>query len=1085
MPSLSFYRLSKPTFSFYLALVVALSSCGPDLPDDVKIAYKKLPGKLDYNQHVKPILSDKCFACHGPDKQKQEAGLRLDISSSAYGDLPDNPGKVAIDPGDLNNSELFYRIMSDDPEYMMPNPKSHLQLNAKEKAILVKWIEDGAVYKPHWAFVKPGEQKPPKVEHEKEVSNEIDNFILLRLEEESLTFSPSATKEELLRRLSFDVTGLPPSLKELDDFLSDNSPNAYEKQVDRLLASKHYGERMAVDWLDVARFADSHGYTVDRLRDMSPYRDWVINAFNKNMRYDEFLKEQLAGDLVKNPTKDMIIATAFNRNHPQNMEGGIIEEEFQAEYVVDRTITLGDGLMGLSVGCARCHDHKYDPISQKNFYELFSFFNNVKEAGQISFDDAIPSPTLMLPDKQAEKILSFIKGQIDSQEVKIEKLKTDTKGLEHWLQSGEYKKSLARNVSTKNLQGYYTFDDGTLRNSARAKSEGKMKLETGGSAPAPTFVNTEKGKALLMDGDASLDLKEVGLFRKSDYFSIGIKVFIPQDLKEGVILHKSFMERLYNFRGYHLYLKNDRLELGMSHAAPSNAITKLTRENIPREKWITLFITYDGSSKAGGLKLYADGEELPMETTMDQLSKEILINPASFGGAIQPGLQVGAWGRGFGLKNGKVDEILVYNRALTPFEIKVMSGKASWNELTALSPNELNAAQKQILLAYYNSAENDVVLKEAEQLRALRKTLADSSENVPELMIMQEMPERKKAYILERGRYDAPGEEVFPNTPNSILPFPPDFPKNRLGLAQWLVHPDHPLTARVAVNRYWQNFFGTGIVKTTEDFGNQGELPSHPELLDWLAIRFRESGWDVKALVKLMVMSTTYRQGSAATKEGYEKDPENRLLSRGPSNRLTAEMIRDNALSASGLLIEDIGGKSVKPYQPEGLWEINSMKYVPDTGKAMYRRSLYVLIKRSVPHPTLSTFDAPSRSYCVVRRQKTNTPLQALVTMNDPAFIEASRAIGEQMTKTPDTKQAIKTAYRKLCGVHPDEKIIELLSELRQKQLDNFKQHPAKTKGWLTTGQYRVDPSMDRAVIAANAVVASTIMNSDATLIKR
>lgn len=1065
---------------FAVTCITTLSSCSPDLPTDVSAAYKSLPEKLDYNQHVKPILSDKCFACHGPDKDKQEAGLRLDISANAFADLPDNPGKVAIDPGDLLNSEMYHRIVSDDPEYMMPAPKSHLQLNAKEKAILIKWIEDGAIYKPHWAFVKPEAHEPPEVKNEKLIANEIDNFILRKLEEEKLTFSKPAGKEELLRRLSFDITGLPPSIEEIDAFLADKSNNAYEKQVDRLLASKHYGERMAVDWLDVARFADSHGYTVDRLRDMSPYRDWVINAFNINMRYDEFLKVQLAGDLMKDPTKDMLIATAFNRNHPQNMEGGIIEEEFQAEYVVDRTITLGDGLMGLSVGCARCHDHKYDPISQKNFYELFSFFNNVKEAGQIAWDNAMPAPTLMLPDEQTEKILGFIRTKVDSQAMAVEQLEADTRSFDEWLSNGSYKKLENEKIPVKNLQGYYSFDNGTLKNSARAKSEGRMNLETGGTAAGPLFVNGENGKALHLDGDASLDLKEVGMFRKSDYFSIGIKVFIPQDLKEGVILHKSFMERLYNFRGYHLYLKNDKLELGMSHVAPSNAITKITKQNIKRNSWINLLITYDGSSKARGLKLYADGEEVAMETTMDQLTKDILLT-----GMAQPGLQIGAWGRGFGLKNGKVDDIIVYNKTLSPYEVKILSGKSSWKQITDVPISQMNREQKNILLSYYNNAENENVLKEKEKLRALRQSLADSTEKVPELMVMQEMPERKKAHILQRGRYDAPGEEVFPNTPESILPFPKELPRNRLGLAQWLTRPDHPLTARVSVNRYWQNFFGTGIVKTTEDFGNQGELPSHPELLDWLAINFIKSGWDVKSLVKKIVMSATYRQSSASTNERYAQDPENRLLARGPSNRLSAEMIRDNALFASGLLVKDIGGKSIKPYQPEGLWEINSTRYIADTGKAVYRRSLYVLVKRSVPHPTLSTFDATSRSYCVVRRQETSTPLQALVTMNDPTFIEASRAIGEQMAKTTDNRQAIVTAYRKICGIDPDDKIINLLVELREKQLDNFRKHPEKANGWLTTGQYKIDRATNRNEVAANAVVANTIMNADATLIKR
>ncbi|MEP6748914.1 MAG: DUF1549 domain-containing protein, partial [Bacteroidota bacterium] len=442
---------------FLLMAAGFLVSCSPDLPKDVALAYRELPPTLDYNIHVKPVLADKCFSCHGPDKAKQKAGLRLDMDSSAFAELPENPGKFAIKPGNLDGSEFFHRIISADPEYMMPEPKSHLSLTAKEKAILIKWIEDGAVYKPHWAFVKPTKIAPPKVDKEAAIINPIDNFIFSKLEEEKLQHSAEADKETLLRRVSLDLTGLAPTIEETDNFLRDNSPGAYEKQVDRLLAIPQYGEKMAVDWLDLARFADSHGYTVDRLRDMSPYRDWVIDAFNKNLPYSTFIQWQLAGDLMPHPTKEMIIATAFNRNHQQNMEGGIIEEEYQAEYVIDRTNTFGEAFMGLSVGCAKCHDHKFDPISQKNYYELFSFFNNVKEAGQISWDDAMPTPTLLLPTTEKEKILQFINSNIAAEERKIEKTKiTASADFDTWMRSGAYKKLLQEKIPQNGLQAQYT-----------------------------------------------------------------------------------------------------------------------------------------------------------------------------------------------------------------------------------------------------------------------------------------------------------------------------------------------------------------------------------------------------------------------------------------------------------------------------------------------------------------------------------------------------------------------------------------------------------------------------------------------------
>jgi hypothetical protein len=1074
-------RMYFPRFILFAIAGCCLYACSPDLPEDVAAAYRTLPEKLDYNKDVKPVLSDKCFACHGPDKAKQKAGLRLDIPEAAYAELPENPGKVAIDPGDLKGSELFHRILSADPDYMMPSPSSHLRLNAREKAVLIKWIRNGAAYKPHWAFVKPELFHVPAVRKEAAAHNPIDNFILNRLQEEGLPASKEAPKELLLRRLSLDLTGLPPTLQEIDAFLKDNSPGAYEKQVDRLLQSPHYGEKMAVDWLDVARFADSHGYTVDRLRDMSPYRDWVIKAFNTNFPYDKFIQWQLAGDLMPRPTREMLIATAFNRNHPQNMEGGIIEEEFQAEYVVDRTNTFGEAFLAVSVGCAKCHDHKYDPVSQKNYYELFSFFNNVKEAGQISWDDALPTPTLMLPDKEKEELLQYMQRCVSKQEQKLaaEKNHADA-DFEKWLHSGAYKRLAADQLPMAGLQAHYTLDDAGFRNAVHGGQAGSMKRETGQGGDAPVFAAGHSGKALVLNGDTWLDLGKTGIFRRSAPFSIGIWVNIPKDLKEGVIFHKSLAERLYNFRGYHLYLKDNRLEVNIAHTAPSNAITRISREAVPKDRWIQLTLTYDGSSKAAGLQLFMDGQPMAMETTMDQLTKDIL-----FVNGQQPGLQIGGWWRGLGFKGGKADDVLVYNRVLTPYEIKIIAAKAKWSEVTDKTPDHLSEAGLQALQDYYSAAIDPGMIKAREELLQLRTELADSTEDVPELMVMQEMPRPKKAHILLRGNYDSPGEEVFPNTPSAILSFPKELPRNRYGLALWLTDKDNPLTARVEVNRIWQNFFGTGLVKTAGDFGNQGEMPSHPELLDWLAIRFRESGWDIKMLNKMIVMSATYRQDSRPSAAAREKDPENRLLSHGPAYRMTAEMIRDNALMASGLMNPQIGGKSVKPYQPEGLWEINNTSYTADTGQAVYRRSLYVVIKRSVPNPTLATFDASSRSYCVVRRQQTNTPLQALVTLNDPTFIEASRVLAIQMCEAGNGQQGIIEAYRKLTGRTPQAKEVELLTALRDTEQKKFSAHPEKTKGWLHTGQHSAGTKLNAALLAANAVVANTILNSDAALTKR
>ncbi|WP_290799156.1 DUF1553 domain-containing protein [Flavihumibacter sp. UBA7668] len=1076
------YVLARPFGLCFLVSFLGIG-CSPDLPDEIDQAYKQLPDRVDYNLHVKPILSDKCFACHGPDQAKREAGLRLDLSTAAFAELPETPGKVAIDPGNLTNSELFHRILSEDHDYRMPTPESNLQLSTEEKAILIKWIKQGAEYQPHWSFVSPTKPAIPTVQQKEWIQTPVDAFILKKLKEKKLSPAERTSKELLLRRLSLDLTGLPPTLDEISAFLNDNSPKAVEKQVDRLLQSPQFGEKMAVDWLDLARFADSHGYTVDGLRDVSAYRDWVITSFNRNMPYNEFIEWQLAGDLLPNPTNEMKIATAFNRMHPQNLEGGVIEEEFQTEYVVDRVNTVGTAFLGLTISCARCHDHKYDPVSQKNFYELYSFFNTVQEAGQISIDLTMPSPSMLLTDKEKDNILAILKQKIKEQE---KKLRTNqeayTKEAEQWINQEKYKSMQQAGIPVTGLQASLNFDGGHLRSGGgSSKITAAMKRDLSYSAgDPPKFTSSPQGKALVLNGDEWLDLTPVGAFKRNDPFTISINCWIPKDFKEGVIFHKTIAERLFNYRGYHLYFKNDQLEMGISHAAPSNALTKISKLPIPKEEWIQLTMTYDGSAHATGMQLYLNGKPIHMEITMDQLTKDILPPWNA-----KLGLQVGAWDRGLGFKNGKVEEVVVYDRALSSLELLQLGNPKEWKSLISKPASGLTANERTLLQDYYLVTQIPALKQEEAILKTTRQELTDTLTRIPELMIMQESKQPKKSYILDRGQYDAKAAEVFPNTPEAIFPYDSTLPKNRLGLAYWLTDPKHPLTARVAVNRYWQLFFGKGLVKTTEDFGNQGSLPSHPELLDWLAVSFTESGWDLKQLIRQLVLSSTYAQSSIGSEKSRQLDPENLYLSHASPIRLSAEMLRDNALAASGLLERSIGGKSIKPYQPAGLWEINNTSYQADTGSSVYRRSLYVLIKRSVPNPTLTTFDAGDRSYCVVRRQATNTPLQALVTLNDPVFVESCKVMGEQMVKMGNSGKAIETIFLKLTGRLPDEKEKEILQNAKTKQLALFKKQPKKLKGWLEAGQYKVDASLPKEEIAANAVVASLILNADATLTKR
>ena len=1075
-------------FGIFIAFLV---SCGgPELPEMVSLEYEKLPEKVDFNQHVKPILSDKCYLCHGPDKGNIKGGLQLHEAEFAYGELSESPGKFAITPGNLKKSEFFHRIMSNDPDLIMPAPSSHLTLTDYEKAVLIKWIESGAEYKEHWAFLKPEKYEIPKVDNQELVGNEIDNFVLAKLKEVNLVPSKKADKEVLLRRASFDLTGLPPTTEEINNFLNDTSSNAFEKQLDRLLASKHFGEQMTLDWMDVSRYADTHGYSNDKYRDTSPWRDWVINSFNENMPYDDFLTWQLAGDLFENATREQKLATTFNRLHPQNLEGGIIDEEFRSEYVADRTATVSQGMLGLSYACAKCHDHKYDPISQKNYYEMYSFFNNVDETGLIPWDLATPVPAMMLPTKEQEGVLAYLDEIVKTSEKKLTKtITTESQKAAQWLANESYK-NIATNVKPDGLVAAFNFDDQRLVNAIGGNGKNKVQMRQ-------EFVENEKavykqgvsGKGLAMDGDTWLDLDKIGIFKRNQPFSISIQVFIPEEITDGVIFHKMNSSELHSFRGYHLKIKENKIEALLAHVYPDNAIVIESLNDVPKEKWVQLTMTYDGSSKANGIHIYQDGKQLKTKMKFDNLYKDIIFNGLQLYGKespkLEPGLRVGAIWRDKGIGGAVVDNLLVFDKEISPIEVFQISTSDKLKNLQKKPYANLSALEKQQLTQYFLSTKSQEYVSVLKDVEHKREALVDSTERVKQIMVMKESKSPRQAYILDRGNYDSPTDSVFPNVPQDIFPWKEAWPKNRLGLAKWITDKDNPLTARVTVNRYWQNLFGRGLVLSSEDFGNQGDLPTHPKLLDWLAIRFVSSGWDIKDLLKTMMMSNTYQQSSVISKELLAVDGENRWLSRGPSTRLSGEMLRDNALYASGLLNEKIGGESVKPYQPEGLWEVNGDTYEQDGVEGLYRRSMYTIWKRTIPNPTIATFDAPTRDLCSSRRQKTNTPLQALVILNDPTYIEASRVLGKRMAEEKTIDAGIKLAFIKLTGRKATEKELSVLRKLQKSEYDKFNSNLNKALGWLNTGAYELSESDNKALIAANAVVASTIMNADATITKR
>ena len=1126
------------TTAFAAAL---LGSCRRvSLPDDVQAALDALPEKVDYTYDVKPILSDRCFACHGPDKAKQQAGLRLDVAQSAYDHESEESGRNAIVKGNPGASELVHRILATDPKVVMPTPESHLSLTAQEKAVLIKWIDQGAEYQPHWAYTVPQKPAVPEVKNGGWVKNDIDRFVLKKLEDKGLTPAREADKTTLLRRVSFDLTGLPPTVAEVDAFLKDTSPNAYSNAVDRLLASPHFGEHQAASWLDAARYADTHGYQDDGLRTMWPYRDWVIKAFNQNLPYDKFTTWQLAGDLLPKPTKDMLVATAFNRNHQQSQEGGIVPQEYLTEYVVDRVGTFGKTFLGLTVECARCHDHKYDAISQKDFYALYAFFNTQNEYGQIPYNGE-PSPHITLPTPDAEAKLNAIRAHLAALDRQGQQDAAPARArFQAWLASAERDPAKALLPVQRGQVVRVPFEEMAEKTylpkpkpvdpkKKDAKPE-KPKLRTdyffanlandtlpmyvrGDMDSKPRLVPGRSGKALFFPGESFVELKGPGdwsklvkdpalgtttaWFERHQPFTFSLWTKISDPKLVGPILNRS-MGPFNGFRGYELLrLEDGRLAFRLAYVWPDDAIDLETTQKIPLNQWTHLTVTYDGSSRAGGVKIYLNGQPAPLRVVTDNLTQSVVWGKkGSNWGSGVPNLAMGQR-HDYNFKGYAVDELTVYSRKLTPLEIgSLHDGQDDLLAALKTPAAQRTPTQNAALLDYFLT---NVDGPTQQRLAARAQKMVDETEVLStqiDVMVMREARYPKPTRLLKRGAYDAPAEVVSAHTPEAFGPMPSTFPRNRLGLAQWLLDEQNPIFARVVVNRFWQQFFGNGLVKTSDDFGNQGELPSHPELLDYLAVSFRESGgpshgWNVKAFLKGIVLSATYRQSSQASQKLLEMDPENRLLARGPSFRLSAEQVRDNALAASGLLTPKVGGPSVHPYQPAGIWEAlatrNAVTYVQNHGDSLYRRSLYTVWKRSSPPPMMLNFDAAERHFCTVKRQKTSTPLQALVTLNDPQFVEASRVLAQRMLReggsTPESRIAF--AYKALTSRPPRPAEVQLLKRLYAEELTDFQKNPKRAAELLAVGEYPRDPSLNPAELAASAIVASTVMNFDEFVIKR
>ena len=1003
---------------------------------------------VSYAYEIRPILSDKCFACHGPDGGKRESGLRLDTVEGATGPLKETPGS-AIVPGDPAKSAAWQRILSKDPEQVMPPPSSHLTLSEGEKALIERWIKEGAKYQPHWAFQPlPESIAVPHVAEASWPKESLDRFVLARLEKEELKPSPEADPLRWLRRATLDLTGLPPTPEEIAAFQTAAEGNfdaAKTAAADRLLASPRFGEHFAVPWLDAARYADSYGYQSDLLTAFWPWRDWVVRSLNANLPIDQFITWQVAGDLLPEATREQKLATTFNRLHRLTNEGGSVAQEFMVENMADRVQTFGTVFLALTMECTRCHDHKYDPVGMRDYYSLGAFFNSIPERGFYTSQGIQPSPGLLLPDAAQEAAMAEARGKIEAMCRKVgERRAACDAEFDAWLTTNPAA------PATVDLVSHLTFD--------------------------------EAGGAVRLDGDSGVPLPGQLAYDRCDPFTIDLTIRDTVANPAPVILiHRSFGTDV-GYNGLELFLAGGRLEARVVRDWPGNALGVRSEAVVTRDQWARVTWTYDGSSNSAGLKLYLDGKPLRTETTADSIYKSITVPSHGDGVAT-----IGQRFRDRGFMGGEVDELKIFKRSLGPLEVAALGDPAAW-QAALVDPI---ARRSELKEAWFASA--DPAFRAAlQELRDARSAFIEAEERVFEIPVMRETGKPEPAHILSRGAYDAPRgkeNEVGRDTFSQILiPFPEDAPRDRSGLAKWLTDPRHPLTSRVFVNRVWANFFGVGIVETTDNFGLQGSLPSHPELLDWLSRDFISGGWDLKKLCRSIVLSSTYGQDSRARSDLAVRDPSNRLLARVSPRRLSAEQIRDLALASSGLLQQRNGGPPVSPYQPgEDLWrESNTMSpaYHRSNGADLYRRSLYSVWKRTAPLPNMLAFDSPTREVCTIRRPQTNTPLQALVLLNDAQFVESARSLAAKVFSLP-ADQRLAAAFVASASRPPSRKEIALLSELHGEQLDLFKKDRESAKKLLALGDSAAARDFDPVEAAALTVACQAILNLDASIWNR
>ena len=1032
--------------------------------------------KIEYNRDVRPILSENCFPCHGPDSASRKGNLRLDHFENAI--APRKDSQPAIVPGKPAQSELVHRINATDPDDIMPPTKTHKVLKRSEKELLAKWIAEGAKYEPHWSLIAPKRPALPKVHNTRWVRNPIDYFVVARLEQARLKPAPEADRRTLIRRVSLDLTGLPPSPEEVENFVADKSPDAYEKVVDRLLASPRWGEHRGRYWLDAARYGDTHGIHIDNFREIWSYRDWVINALNANMPFDQFTLEQLAGDLLPNATLDQKIASGFNRCNITTSEGGAIDEEYLVLYARDRTETTSQVWLGLTTGCAVCHDHKFDPLPQKEFYSLSAFFNNTTQKAMDGNVKDTP-PIVVVPAAGDRADWEKLSGERKAGQKRMDGRKEVARAdFNAWLTNASAAELSAR-VPKEKLVTHIPLSEDTKTN---------LTANVGGETRTLSFATNivwqdgaVAAKAYSVRAATTPELADAGDFERDQAFTCAAWVKAHEN-RDGAIFAR--MDDGKDFRGWDLWLEKGRPGMHIIHKWPEDALKVVARQELPGKQWAHVCVTYDGSSKAGGVKVYIDGEVQELEVQADSLKNTIRTEVP---------FKIGQRHKASPVEKTGVQDLRLYGRALSTDEVREL-GNAARMAWLASKPNEKGRSaedSEELFTRWLTSTD-----KESQEVKtALARVKAAEDQIRSRGTIAHVMNERTnvpEAHVLFRGEYEKRRDKVEPATPSALPPMPADFPRSRLGFAQWLMRPEHPLTARVTVNRFWQQFFGTGLVKTPNDFGAQGMPPSHPELLDWLAVNFREQGWDVKRFVKMLVMSATYRQDSKATPKLLGADPENLLYGRGPRFRLDAEVIRDTALYVSGLLVPTMGGKGVRPYQPDNIWEpvaysgSNTKTYKRDTGDALYRRSLYTFYKRTAPPPSMTTFDAPSREQFCVRRERSNTPLQALNLLNDIQYVEAARAFGQRMIKEGGATvgDRMAWAFRFVTSRAPTKAEQEVLYDTYFSQLVRYKGSTDAAKKLVTFGDSKPDAALDPAELAAYTLVANMILNLDEAVTK-